>query len=36
MITSDTWMFLDSFHNLRKMLLDIMTVTSLVPFDEKE
>jgi hypothetical protein len=35
MITSDTWMFLDSFQNLRQMLLEHMTVTSLVPFDEK-
>jgi len=36
MITSDTWMFLDSFQNLRQMLLNRMTVTSLVPFDAKD
>src|SRR5262249_41569016 len=36
MITSDTWMFLDSFQKVRQMLLNRMTVTSLVPFDAKD
>jgi hypothetical protein len=35
MITSDNWMFLDSFKNLRQMFLNRMTVTSLVLFNTK-
>lgn len=36
LITSDTWLYLDSFDVLRRMLLDNGLVTSLVPFVEKD
>jgi hypothetical protein len=36
MITSDTWLYLDSFQNLRNLLLTHMSITSLVPFEAKD